>query len=79
MSDYKIRMNLEVFRESDPTDKVDITYQTGMTDNEAESIDMVERIFIDLNREVLKSGISEHLEKVSKKMPNPLGKIRRMH
>lgn len=67
MSDYKIRMNLEVFRESDPTDKVDITYQTGMTDNEAESIDMVERIFIDLNREVLKSGISEHLEKVSKK------------
>jgi hypothetical protein len=38
-----------------------------MNEEEAESIDAVEKIFINLNRQVLKDGISEHLENISKK------------
>lgn len=67
MNNYKIKMSLELINESDPTDKIDVMCLKDMSEEQAESIDMVERIFIDLNRDVLKKSISEHLENISKK------------
>jgi hypothetical protein len=67
MGDYVIRMNLEVYDKNNPKDNIGVIYDTDMSEEDAESIDAVERIFIDLNRQVLKDGISEHLENISKK------------
>lgn len=67
MGDYVIRMNLEVFDKKNPKDNIGVVYDTDMNEQDAESIDAVEKIFVNLNRQVLKAGISEHLENVSKK------------
>lgn len=67
MGDYVIRMNLEVINRKNPKDNIGVIYDTDMNEEEAESIDAVEKIFINLNRQVLKDGISEHLENISKK------------
>lgn len=67
MGDYVIRMNLEVINRKNPEDNIGVIYDTDMNEDDAESIDAVEKIFINLNRQVLKEGISEHLENISKK------------
>lgn len=67
MGDYVIRMNLEVINRKNPEDNIGVIYDTDMNEQDAESIDAVEKIFINLNRQVLKEGISEHLENISKK------------
>ena len=67
MGDYIIRMNLEVFDKNNPNDNIGVIYDTEMSEEDAESIDAVEKKFINLNRQVLKDGISEHLENISKK------------
>lgn len=67
MGDYVIRMNLEVFDKNNPSDNIGVIYDTEMSEEDAESIDAVEKTFVNLNRQVLKEGISEHLENISKK------------
>jgi hypothetical protein len=67
MGDYVIRMNLEVINRKNPEDNIGVIYDTDMNEQDAESIDAVEKIFINLNRQILKEGISEHLENISKK------------
>jgi hypothetical protein len=67
MGDYVIKMNLEVYDKKNPKDNIGVVYDTDMSEEEAESIDAVEKKFINLNRQVLKEGISEHLANISKK------------
>lgn len=67
MGDYVVRINLEVINRNNPEDNIGVIYDTDMNEQDAESIDAVEKIFINLNRQVLKEGISEHLENISKK------------
>jgi len=67
MGDYVIRMNLEVYNKKNPEDNIGVIYDTDMSEEDSESIDAVEKIFVNLNRQVLKEGISEHLENISKK------------
>lgn len=67
MGDYVIKMNLEVYDRKNPEDNIGVIYDTDMSEKDAESIDAVEKTFINLNRKVLKEGISEHLENISKK------------
>jgi hypothetical protein len=67
MGDYVIKMNLEVYDRKNPENNIGVIYDTDMSEKDAESIDAVEKIFINLNRKVLKEGISEHLENISKK------------
>lgn len=68
MGDYVIKMNLEVYNKNNPEDNIGVIYDTDMSEADAESIDAVEKIFVNLNRQVLKEGISEHLANISKKM-----------
>lgn len=67
MGDYVIKMNLEVYDRKNPENNIGVIYDTDMSQKDAESIDAVEKTFINLNRKVLKEGISEHLENISKK------------
>lgn len=67
MGDYVIKMNLEVYNKKNPEDNIGVIYDKDMSEEDAESIDAVEKIFVNLNRQVLKDGISEHLENISKK------------
>lgn len=67
MGDYVIKMNLEVYDRKNPENNIGVIYDTDMSEKDAESIDAVEKTFINLNRKVLKEGISEHLENISKK------------
>lgn len=67
MGDYIIRMNLEVYNKNNPKDNIGVCYDTPMSEEDSESIDAVEKIFINLNKQVLKEGISEHFENISKK------------
>jgi len=67
MGDYVIKMNLEVYDRKNPEDNIGVIYDTDMSEKDAESIDAVEKTFINLNRKVLKEDISEHLENISKK------------
>lgn len=73
MGDYVIKMNLEIFNKNNPEDNIGVIYDTDMNEADAESIDAVEKIFVNLNRQVLKEGISEHLANISKKIPKILG------
>lgn len=76
MGDYVIKMNLEVFNKNNPEDNIGVIYDTDMNEADAESIDAVEKIFVNLNRQVLKEGISEHLANISKKnAKNTRGKM----
>ncbi|OAA83188.1 hypothetical protein [Clostridium ljungdahlii] len=54
--------------------KIGVLYDTDISEKDAESIDAVEKIFIDLNRKVLKKGISDHLENILKKSRNTRNK-----
>jgi hypothetical protein len=69
MGDYVIKMNLGVYNKNNPQDNIGVIYDTDMSEEDSESIDVVEKIFVNLNRQVLKEGISEHLENISKKFP----------
>lgn len=45
-------MNLEVYNKKNPEDNIGVIYDTDMSEKDAESIDAVEKIFVNLNRQV---------------------------
>ena len=67
MGDYKIKMNISVYNKNEPSEDVDVTFDTDLSEEDSISIDAVEKTFLNLNRKVLKEAISQHLEVVSKK------------
>jgi hypothetical protein len=66
MGDYKIKMNISVYNKNEPSEDVDVTFDTDLSEEDSISIDAVEKTFLNLNRKVLKEAISQHLEEVSK-------------
>jgi len=50
-------MNLEVYNKKNPEDNIRVIYDTDMSEEDTESIDAVEKIFVNLNRQMLKDGI----------------------
>jgi hypothetical protein len=50
VGDYVKRIKLEVISKNNPKDNVGVIYDTDMDEQDAESIDAVEKIFIIFNR-----------------------------
>lgn len=50
MSDYVIKMNLELYNKNNPEDNIGVIYDTAMSEEDAESIDALEKIFVILCR-----------------------------
>ena len=69
MGDYKISMNINIedIKNSSATTSVDV--ELDVTDEEACSIDSMEKILLSMDKELLRDVISQHFERVSKKKP----------
>lgn len=50
MSDYVIKMNLELYNKNNPEDNIGVIYDTATSEEDAESIDVLEKIFVILCR-----------------------------
>lgn len=67
MGNYKIRMSVGIYDESNPSGDMDLSFDTEMSEDDSVNIDKVEKTFLALGRQVLKNGMSAYLEEASKK------------
>lgn len=69
MGNYKIRLNLGITNLTNNSNKTDIDIETELTEEEACSIDFVEKAMLKINYEAIRKAVSEHFENLSKKKP----------
>jgi hypothetical protein len=67
MGNYKIKINIGIYNGADIATGVMVGTEGEMTEQEAESIDAVEKMLLAVNKEALVEAISVHLEEISKK------------
>ncbi len=69
MGDYKIRINIDIIDGNGISESHPIILESEMTEEEAISIDCVEKSVLKLNKEAIRKVIASHLETMSKKSP----------
>ena len=67
MGNYKIKISIGIYDGRDISTGVMVGTEGEMTEQEAESIDAVEKALLTVNKEALIEAISVHLEDISKK------------
>lgn len=67
MSDFKIEMKIKITDESGKVKSQTVDLQSFMTEEEACSIDKVEKAVLSLNKEAIRQAVAKHLEAMSKK------------
>jgi hypothetical protein len=67
MGNYKIKFNIDIENILDKTDLTSVTVEAELTEEQACSIDSVEKIALSVNYEAIRRAVAEHLENISKK------------
>lgn len=69
MGDYKIRMNINIEDIKNSCRATSVDVELDITDEDACSIDSMEKILLSMDKSLLRDVISQHFEGVSKKKP----------
>ena len=69
MGNYEIEFKVTIKDPSGEAEAVEIDLRSLMSEEEASSIDSVEKALLSINRKALKETIAKHLEALSKKKP----------
>jgi hypothetical protein len=69
MGNYKIRLNLDVSDITESSNNTTVNIETEISEEEASSIDSIEKIMLRINYDAIRKAVSEHLENISKKKP----------
>ena len=67
MGNYKIKINVGIYDPSDVSNGIVVATEGDLSEQEAESIDAVEKALLTVNKKVLVESISLYLEEISKK------------
>lgn len=71
MGNHKICLNIEVTNTEDNSNTASVDMELEMTEEEACSIDAIEKAMLRINYEAVRQAVSEHLTAISKKKPKP--------
>ena len=69
MGDYKIKVSIVISDDSGETDGSTVHVENLLPEEDACSIDSVERAMLSINRQAVKEAVAKHLETMSKKKP----------
>jgi hypothetical protein len=69
MGNHKIRLNIDVTDTEDNSNTASVNMELDMTDEEACSIDAIEKAMLRINYDAVRQAVSEHLTAISKKKP----------
>jgi hypothetical protein len=67
MGDFKIKMNVSICNDSDPSQDVIVSVGAEFDEETLDTIDGLEQSLLSVNREALSQTLSQKLEEVSKK------------
>lgn len=67
MGNYKIRINVGIYDETDIENGIVVATEGEMSEQEAVSIDAVEKALLKTNKKAIVESITSHLKEISKK------------